>query len=319
MEKIVLQTERLTKRYGRKTAVEEVNLCVGRGEIYGFLGPNGAGKTTVIHLLLGLLTPTEGTITLFGIPFGGSHARIRRRMGAVSEKPYLYLEMTAVEYLKFIADLYDLDRPMKRAQEMLEKLELSDAAGYRLATFSRGMQQKISIARALIHDPELLLFDEPVSGLDPRGIRQVRELMEEARDKGKTVFVSSHLLSEAERVCGRVAIINRGRLLIEETMAGIRKRLSGEATLEIEVKQLKDHIVQAVSRLPLVKYLSKKGDMLSLKVEPGGEVRESVSRTITEAGGTVLSMNMKELSLEDAFLTLTNQNISLLTGSEAHE
>ena len=319
MEETVLHTERLTKRYGTKSAVEEVSISVSRGEVYGFLGPNGAGKTTVMMMLLGLIRPTQGKINLFGVPFGGSHARIRRRMGAVSEKPYLYPEMTAVEYLKFFADLYDIDHPTKRIQELLEKLGLSDAAGNRLGTFSRGMQQKISIARALVHDPELLLFDEPVSGLDPRGIRQVRDLMKEARTNGKTIFVSSHLLSEAERVCGRVAIMNRGRLLIEETMAGIRKRLSGESTLEIEVKQLRNHIMEAVSRLPSVKYLSQTGDVLSIKVEPGVEVRESVSRTITEAGGTVVSMNLKELSLEDAFLTLTNQNISLLNGSEAHE
>ena len=316
MKEIALQTERLTKKYGRKRAVEEVTLCVYRGEVYGFLGPNGAGKTTVMRLLLGLLVPTEGTITLLGELFGGNRPWVRRRIGAVPEKPYIYPEMTAVEYLQFFADLYEVERPIKRAHVMLEKLGLLDAARKRLGTFSRGMQQKVHIARALLHDPELLLLDEPVSGLDPYGIREVRDLIEEFKARGRTVFLSSHLLSEVERVCDRVAIMHSGNLLVEETMTEIRKKLSREATVEVEVNGLGEQILGAVSNLPFVREVFQMGTVISLKVESEDHIREKISRTITEAGGTVLSVNMRELSLEDAFLTLTTQNISLFAGSK---
>jgi ABC-2 type transport system ATP-binding protein len=313
MEGIVIQTENLSKFYGEKRAVEEVNLCVNRGEVYGFLGPNGAGKTTVMMMLLGLLVPTKGKITILEEPFGGRYPWVRCRIGAVPEKPYLYTEMTAVEYLKFFADLYQVDHSMKKIRTMLEKMELSEAAENRLGTFSRGMQQKINIARGFIHDPELLLLDEPVSGLDPKGIRQVRDLIEEVKAKGKTVFISSHLLSEAEKVCDRVAIMNSGHLLVEETMAGIRERLVKESTIEVEVTDLGEKVLEAFSRFPFVKEVFREGNVLLLKTEPVEGVREKVSKMITETGGTVLSIKMRELSLEDAFLTLTDQNISFLT------
>lgn len=314
--KAVLQTEKLTKKYEGKRAVDEVTLCVNRGEVYGFLGPNGAGKTTVMRLLLGLLVPTAGTITLLGEVFGGNHPEVRRRIGAVPEKPSIYPEMTAVEYLTFFADLYEVDQSKKRAYAMLEKLRLLDAAHKKLGAFSRGMQQKVHIARALLYEPELLLLDEPVSGLDPHGIREVRDLIEEFKAKGRTVFISSHLLSEVEKVCDRVAIMNSGHLLIEETMMGIRKRLSQEVTVEVEVDGVGDQVVRAVSNLPFVREVLQTGKALSLKVEAGDRIREHISRTIAEAGGIVLSVNMRELSLEDAFLTLTTQNISLFAGSQ---
>lgn len=235
ISEVILQTERLTKKYREKNAVAEVTLRVHRNEIYGFLGPNGAGKTTVMMLLLGILEPTAGTIMLLGERSGGNCPWVRRRIGAVPEKPYIYPEMTALEYLKFFADLYEVDHPIKRAYAMLEKLRLADAANKRLGTFSRGMQQKVHIARALLHDPELLLLDEPVSGLDPYGIREVRDLIKEFKSRGGTVFISSHLLSEVEKVCTRVAIMNHGRLLAEETMEGIKEKFAGDMTVEREL------------------------------------------------------------------------------------
>lgn len=312
MKAIAVQTEKLTKNYGKQRAIDKVTLGVYQGEIYGFLGPNGAGKTTVMRLLLGLLAPTEGTITVLGERFGGKHPWIRRRIGAVPEKPYLYPEMTAIEYLHFFADLYEVDHPVKRASMMLEKLGLLDVARKRLGAFSRGMQQKVHIARALLHDPELLLLDEPVSGLDPHGIREVRNLIKEFKARGRTVFLSSHLLSEAEKVCDRVAIMHAGHLVVEETMPELRKKLAREAIVDVEVGELEKPIVTAVSTLPFVREISQMENIISLKVESGDHIREKISNTITEVGGTVLSVNMKEPSLEEAFLTLTTQNISSL-------
>lgn len=226
----VIHTNHLVKFYAKKCAVQEVSLRVHPGEIYGFLGPNGSGKSTVMMMLLGLIAPTQGQISLFGKPFGGNHASIRSRIGTVQEKPYLYLDMTALEYLKFFGQLYGMERPQYKAEGVLDKFGLLPVARKRLVTYSRGMQQKVMIARALIHDPELLLMDEPISGLDPHGIREVWDLLREEKQKGKSIFLSSHHLPETEKICDRIGIMKEGVLLAEDSIDGIRLKYSERQT-----------------------------------------------------------------------------------------
>ncbi len=182
MSDAVLETKCLTKRYGGKTVVDAVDIRVRPGEVYGFLGPNGAGKTTVIKMILGLVAPSGGTVSLFGSA-AASRVELRRRIGVVSETPSLYVDMTAEEYLHFFAGLYEVDAPAVRARVMLERFGLGDSAGKRLRTFSQGMQQRVNLARAFLHDPELLLLDDPVSGLDPRWIKELRDIIKEARQR----------------------------------------------------------------------------------------------------------------------------------------
>jgi ABC-2 type transport system ATP-binding protein len=312
MDATILQTESLTKRYGTRTTVDGVSLGVRRGEICGFLGPNGAGKTTVMRMILGLVAPSSGSVTLFGEPAGGRRMELRSRIGAVSEKPYLYADMTALEYLAFFAGLYGVAHPRERSLALLERLALLEAAGKRLKTFSQGMQQRVNIARAFLHDPELLLLDEPVSGLDPHGIRIVRDLIQEARARGRGILISSHLLSIVEDVCDRVAIMNAGRLLAEETIQGIREKLGGQTTIQVEVAEPSERILQAVSSLPFVREAVMRSRLILLKAGPERDIREKISRRIVEAGGTVLMVGLKEPSLEETFLELTDRNVSLL-------
>lgn len=311
---MVLRTEGLTKRYGRLVAVDHLELHVESGEIYGFLGPNGAGKTTTLLMLLGLVPPSEGRIWIFDRPLGTDSLETRRRIGVVSESHYFYDEMTAVEYLEFFARLYQVPGSRARVDALLERLGLAERRKELVGGYSKGMKQKLSLVRALLHDPELLLLDEPVSSLDPHGIRQVRDLLLEENRRGRTLIISSHILSEIERTCHRIGIMHKGQLLAEDTMDGLRHRLSSEVQLEVELERVDDAIVAAVQGIAGVVGVEIPGDgALTVRARADVDVRAAVSRSIAGAGGVVLGMRTREMSLEDAFVTITENNISLLT------
>jgi ABC-2 type transport system ATP-binding protein len=312
----MIRTENLTKKYNGFKAVNNLSLEVKEGEIYGFLGPNGAGKTTTILMLLGILKPTQGEIYLFGQDMTKDSLSIKKKMGVVSEKQYLYKEMTAGEYLNFFADLYAVKNRKKKIDQLLEAVNLLEVRNKKLGAFSRGMQQKLGFARALLHDPQLLLLDEPVSGLDPTGIKQVRDLIEQENRKGRTIFISSHLLSEVERLCGRVGIINKGRLLAEDSMDNLRKRLTDVVELEIELTEAKKEIIDTLSSFDFVKGLKREGNILTIKVKADKDYRAQISQAISQQGGVVLGIKKKEMSLEEAFITITEKNIPLLTEKE---
>ena len=312
----MIRTQNLTKKYNEFKAVDNLSLEVKEGEIYGFLGPNGAGKTTTILMLLGILKPTQGEVYLFGQNITKDFLSIKKKMGVVSEKQYLYKEMTAGEYLNFFADLYGIKNRKKKIDQLLEAVNLLEVRNRKLGAFSRGMQQKLGFARALLHDPQLLLLDEPVSGLDPTGIKQIRDLIEQENKKGRTIFISSHLLSEVERLCGKVGIINKGRLLAEDTMDNLRKRLTDVAELEIELTEAKKEIIDTLAAFDFIKGLKREKNLLTIKVKADKDYRAQISEAISQQGGVVLGIKKKEMSLEEAFITITERNISLLTEKE---
>lgn len=312
----MIRTQNLLKKYNEFKAVDNLSLEVKEGEIYGFLGPNGAGKTTTILMLLGILKPTQGEVYLFGQNITKDFLSIKKKMGVVSEKQYLYKEMTAGEYLNFFADLYGVKNRKKKIDQLLEAVNLLEVKNRKLGAFSRGMQQKLGFARALLHDPQLLLLDEPVSGLDPTGIKQIRDLIEQENKKGKTIFISSHLLSEVERLCGKVGIINKGRLLAEDSMDNLRKRLTDLVELEIELTEAKKEIIDTLSSFDFIKGLKREENLLTIKVKADKDYRAQISEAISQKGGVVLGIKKKEMSLEEAFITITEKNISLLTEKE---
>lgn len=312
----MIRTENLTKEYDGFKAVDNLNLDVKEGEIYGFLGPNGAGKTTTILMLLGILRPTRGRIYLLEEELTKNFLSLKRRIGVVSEKQYLYKEMAAGEYLDFFADLYGVKDKKKKIDQLLKSVGLLEVKNRKLGAFSRGMQQKIGFARALLPDPELLLLDEPVSGLDPTGIKQVRNLIEKENKKGRTIFISSHLLSEVEKLCREVAIINEGKLLAEDTMENLRRKLSKTVELEIELSQAKEEITKALSSFDFIQGIKQRENLLTLRVKSDQDYRAPISETISRQGGIVLGIKVKEMSLEEAFITITQKNISLLAPLE---
>ncbi len=312
----MIRTENLTKEYDGFKAVDNLNLDVKEGEIYGFLGPNGAGKTTTILMLLGILRPTRGRIYLLEEELTKNFLSLKGRIGVVSEKQYLYKEMTAGEYLDFFADLYGVKDKKKKIDQLLKSVSLLEVKNRKLGAFSRGMQQKLGFARALLPDPELLLLDEPVSGLDPTGIKQIRNLIEKENKKGRTIFISSHLLSEVEKLCREVAIINEGKLLAEDTMENLRRKLSKTVELEIELSQAKKEITKALSSFDFIQAIKQRENLLTLRVKSDQDYRAPISETISRQGGIVLGIKVKEMSLEEAFITITQKNISLLAPLE---
>ncbi len=309
----MIRTENLTKMYDSVVAVKDLNLNVKEGEIYGFLGPNGAGKTTTILMLLGILKPTAGSIYLFDKKLGDDYFGIKKRIGVVSENQYLYEEMTASEYLNFFCDLYEVKSKRDRTADLLKRVDLYEVRNRRLGGFSRGMKQKAGIARALLHDPDLLIMDEPVSGLDPTGIKEVRDLVMEENKAGRTIFISSHILSEVEKICNRVGIINKAVLVAEDRMDNIKKRLTEEAILEIELDDLKPELVSSLSSLPFVHNLNTDENRMLVRTDIDRDYRADISKAITSQDSTIIGMKSLEMSLEEAFVTITQQNISLLT------
>lgn len=233
---MLLSIENVSKSYrkGEVKAVEDLTLEVPAGEIYGFLGPNGAGKTTTIKMVVGLLRPDAGKITVDGVDVGKDPIEAKRRIGFVPDYPELYEKLTALEYLNFIGDVFQVptDLRRKRLGELLEMFALQDAVRDLIQTFSHGMKQKLAVIGAVLPDPALLILDEPMTGLDPKSAALFKDLMRQRCDQGKAVFFSTHVLDVAERVCDRIAIINRGRLVAEGTMNELRRKAAGGTTLE---------------------------------------------------------------------------------------
>jgi ABC-2 type transport system ATP-binding protein len=304
----IIRTEHLTKRYDDLAAVQDLDLHIYPGEIYGLLGPNGAGKTTTMLMLLGILPPTEGRIYLFG-DLTPADAEARRRIGVVPENQYLYEDMTAHDFLQLFADIYEVERAEARIAELLSRVGLSERAVTRVKGFSHGMKQRLSIARALLHDPDILVLDEPVLGLDPYGIRDVREIIQEQNEAGKTILISSHVLSEVEKTATRVGILRKGQLIAEEDVGGLRRRFTEGAVVELELRKAEPRIVQGLQKLVCVSRVIRQGRRLRISTDGSEESLGQISQRVSSLGGVVLGMRTDEVSLEEAFFTITEGNV----------
>jgi len=312
----VIQARNLVKKVGNFTAVDGVTLDIAPGEIYGFLGPNGAGKTTTISMLLGILQPTAGEVRLFGETLQSNPFEIKRRIGVVAEYLSFYNEMTAWEYLQFFGELYRVENADTRAEYLLDRLTLWDFKDALVGAYSTGMKRKLGLARALMHSPDVLMMDEPVSGLDPYGIIQVREVLEETLAEGKTILICSHILSEVERTVNRVGIIAKGRLLVEDTMDNIRERVGGERHVEVEIVEVKDGLIPALEGLPFVTRVHNDGGRLSVYTSDEQDYRAELGRVIAESGGIIQGMRTVQASLEEAFVIITESHISRFAGEQ---
>lgn len=231
----LIEIRNLSKTYGDKVAVKDVSLDVIGGEVFGFLGPNGAGKTTTIKMIVGLLQPTSGTVKVAGYDTQAQPLQAKAASGYVPDTPNLYAKLSGRELLRFVGDLYNLERKqeVQRAEELLRILDLTSAADDTIDSYSHGMQQKASLAAALMHDPKVLVLDEPTVGLDPKSARLIKDILRQMADRGAAVFLSTHILEIAERMCDRIGIINKGELVSIGSMAELRALgKAGEASLE---------------------------------------------------------------------------------------
>ncbi len=293
----------LTKDFGGRRAVDDLSLQVRAGDIYGFLGPNGAGKSTTIRMLVGLVRPTQGSSRLFDTDVQVEHKKALGRIGALVESPSFYIYLSARENLRMLSRLSGTCTD-QRIDEALDLVGLLDRARDKVRTFSHGMRQRLGIAQALLPDPELIVLDEPTVGLDPEGMKHVRELiLHLAKDCGKTVFLSSHLLHEVEQVCSRVGVINRGALVAEGDVSTLLRAESG--LIEMRVGD-PDRTVQLLDSIPDVKVVGREGDTLSLRIPP--DLVPGLNRAIVQADIDLYSVAAKATSLEDFYLNLVQED-----------
>jgi ABC-2 type transport system ATP-binding protein len=295
-----IRTEGLTKRFGDLLAVQDLDLTVGQGEIFGFLGPNGAGKSTTIDLLMDYVRPSAGSASVLGMDTRSASRAIRRRVGILPDGYGLYDRLTAREHLEYAVDLKGAeDEPAA----LLERVGLDTAAADRPAGgYSKGMGQRLALAIALVGDPDLLILDEPSSGLDPNGVRLVREIARDHAARGKSVFFSSHVLSQVEAVCDRVAILDGGRLVAQDTIAGLRETFDAGSTMTLVLDREPDETDLAA--IQGVGTASANGRELTVRIlAPEAKVR--VVDRVREDGAEILDLTTAEASLEDLFAAST--------------
>jgi ABC-2 type transport system ATP-binding protein len=301
LQGIVLQTQKLTKVYGQRTAVDHLNIEVRRGEIFGFLGPNGAGKTTTIRMMLGLITPTEGHVEVLGHDIQAHRAAVLPRVGALIETPALYPNLSGRGNLLAMAAITNV--PETRIDAVLEFVKLTDRQTDRVRTYSLGMKQRLGIAIALLNDPDLIILDEPANGLDPAGIVEMRVMLRELAAQGKTIFLSSHVLGEVQQLCTRVAIVNLGKLITESTVEAL---VQGNGDFVVQVEHPQDALA-VLRQQPWGQTARLDADGRILTPAPEGNSR-NLTQFLVTAGFIPTAMKAYKESLEDVFLRLTGSN-----------
>jgi ABC-2 type transport system ATP-binding protein len=321
----VIEVQHLTKRYGRVTAVDDVSFKVERGEILGFLGPNGAGKTTTMRILTGYMPATEGKALVAGFDVFDQPIEAKRRTGYLPETPPLYPDMSVVEYLTFVAKIKAVPpaERRQRVQRVMERTRIADMANRQCGKLSKGYKQRVGLAQALIHNPDVLILDEPTAGLDPKQIIETRQLIKELAGD-HTIVLSTHILPEVSQTCQRVVIINKGRVVAVDTPDNLTARLRGSATMYVQVDAAgarNDVAAAALSRVPGVTRVSesdRRDSLVGFEIdsESGRDVRRDLAKTVVSNGWGLLELRPMRISLEEIFLSLTTDDAALAAPAE---
>jgi len=298
----VIEISSLSKRFKDLLAVDELDLNVNRGDVFGFLGPNGAGKSTTIRMILSLISPTSGTINIFGKSLLNSRKEILTNIGAIVEKPDFYLYLPAIKNLEILAKISGKEVSSKRIMELLELVGLKDRAKSKVKTYSHGMKQRLGIAQTLLHDPELIILDEPTTGLDPQGMKEIRDLIIRlSKEENKTIFLSSHILSEIELVANRMIIINKGKKIVEGEVSKLLNSNKLKVTIEVE------NVDSARNILETTKWLNQIESITGNKININLEQNEiSVLNKYLVENGIMVNALVPIRSLEDYFLSITS-------------
>ena len=305
-----IEANGLTKRFGNLTAVDRLSFKVRGGEIFGLLGPNGAGKTTTIRMLASLISPTEGYAVVNGHDVVKESLKVREIVGILTENPSLYDRLTAQENMEFFAEAYGITDRVERVdriRELLEFFDLRERRDDKAGNFSKGMKQKLAIARALVHRPEVLFLDEPTSGLDPKSSKDIRDLMERlSSQENQTILLSTHRLEDADRLCNRVMIIKYGRSVVVGSPEKLRRSMTGTPVLEVHLRKTDENIIKTIEALEQASSvsLSNNSSRMIVSIRDVEEATPLVVRSIVEAGGMILSVNVVEPSLEEAYLKI---------------
>lgn len=296
-----IQTENLTKIYGNQKALDGISFEARPGEILGFLGPNGAGKSTTMKILTCFLPQTSGKATVCGYDVVAHPVEVRRRIGYLPELNPLYTDMYIKEYLMFSAEVQGIKKnAASRVDEMIERVGLEQERKKKIGQLSKGYKQRVGLAQAMLHNPSVLILDEPTSGLDPNQVIEIRELIRQI-GKDKTVLFSTHIMQEVEALCDRVVIINKGKIVANDRLDNLFKKLSGDITITVEFKQ--EIPLSALKQLTGVKQITQKKNRYTLQCQ--GDLREAISTLSGQQGWVLLGMNLEENTLEEVFQKLT--------------
>ncbi|MBZ0283352.1 MAG: ABC transporter ATP-binding protein [Anaerolineae bacterium] len=305
----MIEVQDLVKNYGPVTAVKGISFIAQPGQVTGFLGPNGAGKTTTMRMLTGFLPPTSGKALVAGFDVFDQSMEVRKRVGYLPESVPLYRDMTALSYLMYIGEIRGVPRRRDKAMETLERVALTSRANSRIRTLSKGMRQRVGLASALLHDPDVLILDEPTIGLDPI---QVLELREVVRDLGKhhTVLFSTHILSEAEQICDKVVIINQGQIIAQGAPSELRSNLERGGRVLLRVNVPPEVALSAVQAVPEVSHAEVNLDsIVAAPAQIGIDPRPAIARAIVQQGWDLVELRPLAVNLEEIFLELTRQQV----------
>ena len=302
----MIHTENLCKNFKEVQAVSNLNLDIHEGEVFGFLGPNGAGKTTTVRMLTCLISPTSGSAKVAGYTLGIEDTNIRKNVGVLTETPGMYDNLSAEYNLIIYANLYEVSNPAKQVEKYLKMLGLYDRRLDQAGTFSKGMKQKLAIARALLHEPKVIFLDEPTAALDPEAAHLVRDFISEMKGEGRTIFLCTHNLDEADRLCDRIAVF-KSRLLVQDTPTNLRASLFGRRVV-FHLRVMDEILAQKVKRLRFVREIKIIDNKLLVNIENPETQNPEIIRTLVEAGADVQFVGELRHSLEDVYLQLIKEN-----------
>jgi len=304
----MIKVSGLTKDYGARRAINNLNFDAQQGEIVGFLGPNGAGKTTTMRILTGYMPPTDGEAIVAGYDVVEESLEVRKRVGYLPETVPLYTDMVVFEYLKYMGELRHIPNVDDRVDEVLDMVGLLERANGYIGNLSKGMRQRVGLAQALLHRPEVLILDEPTIGLDPGQVVEVRELIRNI-GKERTVLLSTHLLNEAQNLCDRVLIINKGRIVAEDTTENLQARLLGAERVVVRVRGEADELPETVMKVKGVQKVESHSDgSVEFEFASGKDLRPEVAKQIIKDGYDLLELRPLGMSLEEIFLELTGND-----------
>ncbi len=304
----MIKVSGLTKDYGARRALTNLSFDAQQGEVVGFLGPNGAGKTTTMRILAGYMPPTDGEAIVAGYDVVEESLEVRKRVGYLPETVPLYTDMVVFDYLKFMGELRHVPNVNERVDETLEMVGLLDRANGYIGNLSKGMRQRVGLAQALLHRPEVLILDEPTIGLDPGQVVEVRELIREI-GKERTVLLSTHLLNEAQNICDRVLIINKGKIITEDTTENLQARLLGGERVILRVRGEADELAATIKQVKGVQSVESQEDgSVEFAFASGKDMRPEVAKHVIKAGYDLLELRPLGMSLEEIFLELTDDS-----------
>jgi len=305
MTEPVIMVSNLTKFYGDFKALDKVSFQVDKGRVYGYLGPNGAGKTTTIRTLLGLLKPSQGEVQIAGIAPTKNPVQALQTVGYAPELPTLQDFFTGAQLLDFMGKMFGLDSQARKEsiKQLLDLVGLKEWGNKKIGKYSKGMVQRLSVASALINDPLVLIMDEPTIGMDPEATAHFRNLFANLSKEGKTVFISSHLLDEVQRICTHVGMINKGRMIFDGAITQVLEAFTQQWVIEAELEKVTKIVISALRKLDYVEDVEVEGNKLRIELKEKKDLRGAVSSEIFKQKGVLLSLNLHKITLEDAYLS----------------